>query len=378
VMCAKTQARIWIFLLLALTSFRTGAQRTAPLPPTQADGQWHDVSIDEYRQHLVALSALIDTCAKARNVKSCDPVLIGDDDRVPITVASQTERRLVRYGWLRMLFAKSEEPDEKAAPAIKPSAGPAKSNQEQRTISEFLADAKVRLENDLAQSHAAEPPLPDHAAERASMEEVLAGPDFRNLKRQSVTDSVWEKFANWLNRLLASAGNFGVRSAWVGRALVWGFIIAVCIVLVYSLVRLERRWRVKLTPDFDLPAPGAASARDWQSWLEDARSAAAEGMWREAIHFIYWAAISRLESRRLWPADRARTPREYLALVDPQDPRRSGLSQLTGVFERFWYGGRHAGESDYKHAENLASKLIAGGSPANSSVLSTASDGGAQ
>jgi hypothetical protein len=372
-MCAKTQARTLIIFLLGFLALEANAQ-APPQPPSQANGHWRDVSIDEYRQHLVALSTLIDTCAKARNVKSCDPALIGDDDRVPITVGSQTERRLVRYGWLRMLFSKAEEADEKSAPAIKPSAGPAKTNQHQPTISDFLVDAKVRLENDLAQSHSDEPPIPDHAAERASMEQVLAGPDFRNLKRQSVTDSLWEKFANWLNRLLASAGNFGVRSAWIGRVLVWGFILAICIVLVYSLVRLERRWRVKLTPDLDLPAPGSASARDWQLWLQDARDAAAEGLWREAIHFVYWAAISRLESRRLWPADRARTPREYLALVAPEDPRRTGLSQLTTTFERFWYGGRPAAESDYKTAENLASTLMAGGSPATS----PAPEGGAR
>ncbi|MGC2615074.1 MAG: DUF4129 domain-containing protein, partial [Terracidiphilus sp.] len=102
------------------------------------------------------------------------------------------------------------------------------------------------------------------------------------------------------------------------------------------------------------------------------------GLWREAIHFVYWAAISRLESRRLWPADRARTPREYLALVAPEDPRRPGLSQLTGTFERFWYGGREAGEGDYKQAEDLASSLIAGGAPARVPELSTAPEGGAR
>lgn len=142
----------------------------------------------------------------------------------------------------------------------------------------------------------------------------------------------------------------------------WGFILGVCIALAYSLLRLERRWRVRLTPDGDaVPAPGAASARDWQLWLADARRAAAEGAWREAIHFLYWAAISRLESRRLWPADRARTPREYLALVAQEDPRKPGLSRLTGTFERFWYGGRAASESDYKDAESLATTLIVGG-----------------
>ena len=108
------------------------------------------------------------------------------------------------------------------------------------------------------------------------------------------------------------------------------------------------------------PAAGAASARDWQLWLEDARRAAAAGLWREAIHFVYWASISRLESRRLWPADRARTPREYLALVAPEDPRKAGLARLTGSFELTWYGGRAAGERDYRQAEELAKGLIAG------------------
>ena len=209
------------------------------------------------------------------------------------------------------------------------------------------------------------------------MQQVLAAPEFRNLQ-PTVRDSVLEKFGNWLNRLFQSAANLKARSAWVGRALVWGFILAVCVALVWSLLRLERRWRIRLTPDLDRPAPGAASARDWQLWLDDARNAAAAGLWREAIHFLYWAAISRLESRRLWPADRARTPREYLALVAPEDPRKPGLSQLTSTFERFWYGGRNAGEGDYRHAEDLASSLIAGGAPAAVRELSTAPEGGAR
>src|ERR1039457_5308815 len=109
--------------------------------------------------------------------------------------------------------------------------------------------------------------------------------------------------------------------AWVGRVIVWGFILAVCVGLAWGLLQLERRWRIRLVPESGGPAAGAASARDWQRWLEDARKAAAAGLWREAIHFLYWAAISRLESRRLWPADRARTPREHLAPVAPEAPR---------------------------------------------------------
>jgi hypothetical protein len=370
----RSSAATWVLaLLLAATA---ASAQTPALPLTQSTVRWRDVSMDEYRLHLQTLSTLVDACAKARNLKSCDPTLVGPDDRVPIVNSAHTEQRLVRYGWLRVLFSKAEDPD--VPPAKVPKPGHVEATvQNLSSTSQLLKDAKLRLESDLAQSHEPIAAVPAHAQEHATMQQVLAGPDFRNLQ-PSVRDSVLEKLGNWLNRIFESAANLKARSAWVGRALVWGFVVAVCVALVWSLLRLERRWRVRLTPEGDRPAPGAASARDWQLWLEDARRSAESGLWREAIHFLYWAAISRLESRRLWPADRARTPREYLALVAAEDPRKPGLSQLTSTFERFWYGGRPAGEGDYKNAESLASSLIAGGAPAGARELSTAPEGGAQ
>jgi hypothetical protein len=106
-----------------------------------------------------------------------------------------------------------------------------------------------------------------------------------------------------------------------------------------------------------VPSPGAPSAREWQLWLKDAQAMAAENRWREAIHFVYWASIARLESRRLWPADRARTPREYLGLLPGADPRKPSLTALTWSFERTWYGGRAAASSDFKAALEMASEL---------------------
>jgi len=378
VTCARKGFRRSVILILSLAAIAAGAQTTrAPEPKVR----WHDVSIDDYRQHLIALSSLVDACAKARNVKGCDPTLVGPDDRVPVVTGSQSELRMVRYGWLRMLLSKAEDPDEqpgKAAGKRVVTTKPGASEDDQPSTSLLLKYAMNRLKNDLAQSHAPEAAVADHAQERATMRQVLAGPDFRNLQQATVRDSVLEKLGKWLNRLFESAANLKAHSAWVGRTLVWGFILAVCIALVYSLIRLERRWRVSLTPDDDRPAPGAVSARDWQLWLEDARRCAASGLWREAIHFVYWAAISRLESRRLWPADRARTPREYLALVALEDPRKPGLSQLTGTFERFWYGGRPAAESDYRNAESLASSLMSGSAPASTGSLPPAPEGGSR
>jgi hypothetical protein len=296
--------------------------------------------------------------------------LVGLDDRVPLNNAANAERRLVRYGWLRVLLAKAQDkdvvaPDAKAvAGALKPSADGA-TRPPRRTTSELLQDARTRLTQDLAQADGAASAQPLSATGynpvRDSMKQVLAGRDFRNLEAPNARDAALEKLGAWLNLLFDSIGRLQARSAWLGRVVVWGFILAVCVGLAWGLLQMERRWRIRLVPESSSLGVGAASARDWQLWLEDARRSAAAGLWREAVHFVYWAAISRLESRRLWPADRARTPREYLALVASDDPRRPGLSALTGSFERIWYGGRPAGEADYLKAEELAARLIEGG-----------------
>ena len=344
----------------------------------QAAGHWRETSLGEYRQHMVELNAIVDACAKARDTKSCDATLVGEDDRVPLSNAPNAERRLVRYKWLRMLLAKAQLTDEEKAKAAdndqtkKQSKSVIGTNQTpaeeptllpKPTTSEMLQAAQVRLTRDIAQvDGAASGPAtaPDYAQERETLRQVLAGRDFRNLQTRSASDSFWEKVNEWLNRLLKSAEKLHIHVRWLGPVIVVGFILIVCVGLAWGLLQMERRWRVRLVPESDGPAAGAASARDWQLWLADARSAATAGKWREAIHFVYWATISRLESKRLWPADRARTPREYLALVAEEDPRRAGLARLTGSFERVWYGGRTAEQNDYHKAEELADGLIAG------------------
>ena len=348
------------------------ASGAAPIQPSaQTTVRWRDSSMEEYRQHLSSLVGLVQTCAKARDVNSCDPSLVGPDDNVPLEDNANAERRLIRYGWLRVLLSKAEDPDQSV---VQPSGQrePDKNAavSPRPTTSQLLQDAEKRLKEDLAQASGPVIIAPANAHERDTMKQVLAGPDFRNLEQPTVRDSMLEKVSNWLNRFFESAASLKARSAWVGRVLVWGFTLAVCITLVWGLLQLERRWRIRLTPEMDRPGDGAASARDWQLWLEDARKAADARQWREAIHFVYWASISRLESKRLWPADRARTPREYLALVAADDSQKTGLAQLTGSFERTWYGGRPASATDYENAERLASTLISVGAASSAANVS--------
>jgi Domain of unknown function (DUF4129) len=334
---------------------------SAASSPARPAGRWQDATMVDYRRHLVALEDLTRACAKARDLKACDPTLVGLDDRVPVGAASSDDLRLIRYGWLRILFSRAEEPDkaQKAPDSGALSAGARKSLREiPPTTSQLLVDAQARLANDLAQANRTITPLPSHVEERNTMQQVLAGREFSNLQTATESDTALERFGNWLNRLFAKFEKLRTRSAWVGRALVWGFFGAVAAGLAWGLLQTERRWRIRLVPARAGLVPEAVSARDWQLWLADARKAAADGHWREAIHFLYWAAVARLESKRLWPTDRARTPREYLALMAADDPRQSGLASLTSSFERTWYGGREASESDYRRAEALAASLI--------------------
>jgi hypothetical protein len=337
------------------------------IQPATPPAAVRDVSIEQYREHLNELESVVAACAKDRNEKACDPALVGDDDRVPLGKGANTEQRRIRFDWLRTLIARAQRKDDDAPkedptsailPGIKLDIPP------RRTVTQLLQDAAMRLQQDFEQAGGEPQPVAAHPGERDELGKVLAGREFRNLGLPSITDTVSERILNWIARFFDRIARFSARSPWIGLLVKWGFFGAVCVGLAWGLIQLERRWRIRLVPESHGPAPDAASARDWQLWLEDARRAAAEGRWREAIHFVYWASISRLESRRLWPADRARTPREYLALVAEEDPRKQGLASLTRSFERIWYGGRNAGESDYRDAEQLATSLIGGGGAA--------------
>jgi len=330
--------------------------------PVATGAGWQDVSIAGYRAHLEKLTLVVESCADARDAKACDPARVGPDDRVLLGNGVAAERRAVRYDWLRALLTQAQRKDSAAA------TGHVERDRDEEagagaappvlTTADLLNAALARLIADGQQAGSKTPAEPVNSRQRAAMEMVLAGREFRGLERMSPGQTVSEKVDNWLNSLFARAARLGARVPWLGGALVLGFILLVCAGLGWGLLQLERRWRTRLTAEVASPAAGAPSARDWQLWLDDARKAAQTGDWREAIHLIYWAAIARLESRRLWPADRARTPREYLDLLAGDDPRRTGLAALTKSFERTWYGGRTADEPTYRQAEELAAGLI--------------------
>ena len=330
----------------------------APIPAASAlaqggDGASHDVSIGDYRTHLENLDRLVAACQKLRNPEACDSGQVGQDDRVHFTSGGASLEREVRYDWLRGLLDRAGK-NEQSVPANLPSIQVTKSPPV--SVDTRLTQARQRLSEDWKQAGAGVESAPGYDPERKSLNAILARKEYQGVSESTARERFIEWLENWLDNALSKLVQFGSSSPWIAFALRALLLGAICLGLVWALIRIERRSRIRLAPE-PLAVPRTPSAREWQLWLADAHTMAAQDLWREAIHFLYWAAIARLESRHLWPADRARTPREYLRLLPAADPRRANLTTLTRSFERTWYGGREAGSSDFKAALKLAAEL---------------------
>lgn len=343
-------------LALAATSPRA---RTQQIPSSSG---WRDVSLAEYLQHLQTLESAVADCSAQLKLKTsppaagnaCDPARVGPNDLVHWPGAPASQSREVRYDWLRAVLSRASK-NGGSAPAVGlGKLSPAK--EKAPDVSVLLNDARQRLQIDEQQAGGPPAANPAYADERKSLDTILAQREYQGVTKVSAKDRAVEWFYNQLDKILMSLAGFGARARWAARLLEGLLLGGIAVALIWFFIRIERNARVRLIPDVEL-APGSPSAREWQLWIKDAQTAAASGLWREAIHSVYWASISQLESRRLWPADRARTPREYLSLISGHDPRKPTLTALTGSFERTWYGGRDAAAVDFDAAMALAAEL---------------------
>ena len=353
--CAR--GAVVLFLILPLTGF--AAIPAVSLPAADPASTF---SPAETRAKLQLLEQLVARCRQAMTAANCQGGQVGAD----FQVAEPSGNRMIRLGWLRELLNEAggspSKNDQPVHPKPVKTASPVSVDDDYAppSVAQRLDDARTRLSEDAesaglnGETGRVEP----IQARRAALAAILSAREYHAaVAKRSLGDRIREKIANWLNWIIGKLVSAGAKSKWIGTAAEIGFVLVLCITLAWFLIRLERQGRFRPSSIGAGIGTGAVSARDWQLWLEDARAAAARGAWREAIHLLYWASISRLESSGLWPADRARTPREYLALVSRQSPQYAGLGALTRSFERTWYAGRSATEEDFHQAEELAGQL---------------------
>jgi hypothetical protein len=345
--------------LLALNIALPHAARSQEPP---SDAGWRDVTLPEYQQHLADLDSIVATCRQQRShaantqtsFPACDSAQIGPDDRVHLSSGATTQSSEVRYDWLRSTLVQAEKKDDAKKKTIFDAISTSKDKP--ASVNDLLTACHQRLQDDLKQAQSQAEASPDYSTERKSLNAILSQRAYQEITQQSTQGRFREWLSNFLDGFFSGLMRFGSQAPWIVWLLRILLLVGIGTVLIWFFLRIERRSSVRLIPDVE-PAPGAPSAREWQLWLRDAQVMAANGQWRDGIHFLYWASISRLESKRLWPADRARTPREYLALLAGSDPRRSNLATLTQNFERTWYGGRDAEASDFNAALEQAAAL---------------------
>ena len=369
----------WTLVSTALAAAPLGqshlGQSQQPASPASAASNSTASSLSDYRAHLQSLDQLVAACRRETIPANCRSDQVGSDAQITLPSGN----RQIRFGWLRTLLDEAAKPaqkkQEKPTQPSTPATDKKQSNSEKLaipppTLAQRLADARKRLAEDAQlasvnsslnpSSNASPNPSTD---QRHALTAILAAKEYNSaVVGRSLKDQLLEKIGNWIDTVLAKLAEAGARSKWIGPTAEVAFGLLLSVALVWFLIRLERQGRLaNPNPAMLSPGAGAASARDWQLWLEDARQAASRRAWRDAIHLLYWASISRLESSGMWPADRARTPREYLALLSAESDQRPNLAALTRSFERTWYANRSAAEADFLQAKQLAEKLGAGG-----------------
>jgi hypothetical protein len=193
----------------------------------------------------------------------------------------------------------------------------------------------------------------DVSTRRADLNAILARGEFSDVRGPNRIDRlkqwIFEKLIWLLGRAFRSSA-----IPTVGKYFVYGLIGLAGLALLYLVYRsiLRDREMEQVIPT-DLPV----SAKEWALGLSEARTAAARGDWRDAIHLAYWAGISFLEGQGFWKPDRARTPREYLRLIAASSEQRETLTVLTRIFELAWYAKQDASEATFSEALEQLEKL---------------------
>jgi hypothetical protein len=202
-----------------------------------------------------------------------------------------------------------------------------------------------RLEELRSEAARFQQPPADISPTRGLAAEILNTPEFRDVHGPTWIDRVRQRAYRLMNRLFARMFESSAFPT-ISRALVYMLLASAGLTAIVWLSRFRRRPAQQ--PADTAAADEAPQTIAWTRWLTEAEAAAAAGRWREAVHCSYWCAVSFLEANGAWPADRTRTPREYVRLLPASSGARPALAELTRLFERVWYG------TDRADAEALA------------------------
>lgn len=204
--------------------------------------------------------------------------------------------------------------------------------------------------------------------QRARLESILS-------RREYLPDEKKESaIRKWLDKLIENIVNllaklFGSRNSSVGSAgsgTIAGFRIAIIVVLLaaasFGLVKLlkRRQGRNRKKEDDVREVLGEELPDDITSdeLLANARKLARDGDFRSAIRRAYIALLCELEQRGKVRLHRAKTNRDYLDELKPEQSLYPAFSVMTGAFEHVWYGQEPATESEFSDFITLYQETV--------------------
>jgi hypothetical protein len=219
---------------------------------------------------------------------------------------------------------------------------------------DILAAVGARLKAMRAEAELYEQPGRADDATRKRLDEILNAREFDQVRGPNALELMKQRVLAWLGKMLRKINPKIPDVEDLGQWFVWGVIALAAATAGVWLYRISQQ---NIGTGGREILPFSPSSRNWREWLSDARARAEQGEWREAIHFGFWAAVSRLESEGVWPPDKTRTPREYLNAIPGSNLSRETFAAMTRKFESSWYGSRPTTEADFAqfaaHLERL-------------------------
>lgn len=200
----------------------------------------------------------------------------------------------------------------------------------------------------------------EHVHERLGA--ILAGPGFYRIEPTwyERLGEAWHRLRaealDWLLRTLFNAGD----SLFSGGGWVVGIlaIVGLFLIMLLTLRTARRGWVREGRSGLRLP-PATGTGMQPEALLRKAEGAREEGDYKEAVRYVYQAALAQLATKGVLSIKPHATNWEYLrqARKLPHD-RFQPFSQLTRLFEQIWYGGVPAGDDDYKAGVALAQSIF--------------------
>lgn len=218
----------------------------------------------------------------------------------------------------------------------------------------ILASAENRLQAMSAEAELYEQPSRADDTMRQRLDKILSASEFDRVRGPTAVELFKQRLQAWILNLLRKINPKVPDIEDAGQLFVW---CAIALAAAIAGTWLYRKSRENMVLGRREILPFLPSPRNWREWLAEARARAANGEWRDAIHFGFWAAVSRLEAEGVWPPDKARTPREYLNAIPASNFSKEPFAAVTRKFESSWYGSRPTTEADFAqfatHLETL-------------------------